>query len=213
MKSWPCAILVAGLCPLAVAAANKCTDLSGRVTFQDEPCSLSTREGQAAARKEADERRAVIEEEQAKRREAKRIADERIAKVVAQLNDNVLLERFVCIAAIRDLLPGSNPRYESLASEAGRKYGVYRSTGNARNTYGCYVTGQRILWRVESAAAIEKGRWRNDPADEVLSYSITGTTITIRTELPDRSGREKAYDALELTASVGASAPGNHQGY
>lgn len=59
----------------------------------------------------------------------------------------------------------------------------------------CRVDGDRVLWVAMdlSGPGSGPGRWRNDPEDEMITYAITGPTVTIKLRYSDGSGDEHAY--------------------
>jgi len=66
-------------------------------------------------------------------------------------------------------------------------------------TNDCRVDGDRILWRTVNAfgAGSGEGRWRDDSADEVLTYAIDGDQITITTTFPGEEPASKAYTVTD----------------
>ena len=56
----------------------------------------------------------------------------------------------------------------------------------------CRIEGQKIVWATES------GRWREHPMDEVITYAVAGTSVTIGQRYTDGSTVTKSYKAAEL---------------
>ena len=56
----------------------------------------------------------------------------------------------------------------------------------------CRIQGMKVIW------ATETGRWRDDPLDEVISYTVTPTTLTIRQKFSDGSSSAQSYTRAQL---------------
>lgn len=59
----------------------------------------------------------------------------------------------------------------------------------------CRVVGNRVTWAAVdlSGPGTGPGRWRIDPADETVTYSLVGSTVKIRISYSDGSGAEESY--------------------
>ncbi len=112
-------------------------------------------------------------------------------------------EKEICAAALELLFQtGTDRRFEKKAKEGVQDYFVFRSRKNPANSDACYVYGNRIMWRVESADGISKGRWRIHPMDEKVSYKLSGDKVTITLEHADRSATTKTYSVEQLTRDI-----------
>lgn len=112
-------------------------------------------------------------------------------------------EKEICAAALELLFQtGTDRRFEKKAKEGAQEYFVFRSRKNPANSDACYVYGNRIMWRVESAEGISKGRWRIHPMDEKVSYKLSGDKLTISLEHADSSATNKTYSVQQLTKDI-----------
>lgn len=59
----------------------------------------------------------------------------------------------------------------------------------------CRVESDRVVWAAVDLNGLGSGpgRWRTDPADEVVTYEISGPTVTIRITYSDGSGAHDSY--------------------
>ena len=108
-------------------------------------------------------------------------------------------EKEVCAAALEVLFQtGADRRFERIAKEGSQSYFVFRSRKNPLNSDACYVAGNRVMWRVESAEGINMGRWRIHPMDEKVSFTIVGDKVTITLDHADHSATTKSYSVSQL---------------
>jgi hypothetical protein len=56
----------------------------------------------------------------------------------------------------------------------------------------CRFEGQKVIW------ATKAGRWRELPVDEVITYSVTGASLTISQKFADGSTSTKSYTRAQL---------------
>ncbi|WP_137173204.1 hypothetical protein [Massilia sp. HP4] len=56
----------------------------------------------------------------------------------------------------------------------------------------CRVEGQKVVWATKS------GRWREHTLDDVITYTVTGTSLTISQKFTDGSTVVKSYSRAEL---------------
>lgn len=56
----------------------------------------------------------------------------------------------------------------------------------------CRIEGQKVIW------ATETGRWREHPLDEVITYAVTGASLTITQKFTDGSASTKSYTRAQL---------------
>jgi hypothetical protein len=99
----------------------------------------------------------------------------------------------ICRATIGAIM-GRDPKIiKADKVDAGVVYVSYirPSDGTAWNQR-CMFNGARVIW------ATETGRWRADPADEVISYAATQTTLTIQQKFTDGSMSSNSYTRAQL---------------
>ena len=96
----------------------------------------------------------------------------------------------VCRAAIA-AINGRDPAIIKVDKiEGGIAYVSYKRPDDGKKWKNrCRLEGKKVIW-----AAVDldgpgsgPGRWRNDPADEVITYSIDGDSITITQTFSDGS--------------------------
>jgi hypothetical protein len=62
--------------------------------------------------------------------------------------------------------------------------------------YKCKVEGSRVIW------GSDPGRWRTDPADEPMSYSVSGSgesaRLTVEEKYQDGSSNKETFSASDL---------------
>lgn len=66
-----------------------------------------------------------------------------------------------------------------------------RPNDGTRWAIKCRLDGSRVVWASNNPDSI--GRWRNDPADEVVTYKIDGSNLYLKQVYSDGSGEEKMY--------------------
>ena len=90
----------------------------------------------------------------------------------------------ICKAAIAELF-GHSPRIMKTAPFGGVTRVLYRRPDDGKLwTNDCKLEGDRIMWR---SVDVVPGRWRNDPADEVLTFKVTGKSVELLTTYSDGS--------------------------
>ena len=67
-----------------------------------------------------------------------------------------------------------------------------RSLDNTRWAIKCRLEGDRVIWASNNPDST--GRWRNDPADETITYSINGKKLNLTQVYSDGSGDNATYD-------------------
>lgn len=99
----------------------------------------------------------------------------------------------ICRATIGALM-GRDPKIIKVDKvDAGVVYVRYiRPTDGTTWNQRCRFNGTRVIW------ATETGRWRVDPADEVINYAATQTTLSIEQKFSDGSSSSKTYTRAEL---------------
>ena len=91
----------------------------------------------------------------------------------------------ICKAAIAELF-GHSPKIMKTAPFTGGVTRVlYRRPDDGKLwTNDCKLDGPQVMWR---SVDVIPGRWRNHPADEVLTFRVTGRTVLIQTTYSDGS--------------------------
>ena len=112
----------------------------------------------------------------------------------AQLTDAD--QRRVCRAAIADM-NGHPPATVKVVSSNGGIVRVRyaRPSDGKLWTNECRIDGRRVNWRTVEAFGPGSGfgRWRSDPMDEVLTYAIDGSDVSITTTFPGEAPATKTY--------------------
>jgi hypothetical protein len=67
-----------------------------------------------------------------------------------------------------------------------------RQSDGSLFTYKCRIEGNQILW-----GNID-GRWRNNSADSVITYSTLDGTLVVSERFPDGSSSNSIYSAIQL---------------
>lgn len=90
----------------------------------------------------------------------------------------------VCKAAIAELY-GHSPKIMKTAPFQGVTRVLYRRPDDGEIwTNDCKLQGHQIMWR---SVDVVPGRWRDHPADEVLTFKVTGHSVLIQTTYSDGS--------------------------
>ena len=112
-------------------------------------------------------------------------------------------EKEICAAAIEALMDRKSiSKYITTYSENGNKVHVFASRKNSVDKDACYISGNRVIWRVESAKGISKGRWRTSNYDEKVSFKIEGDLIKIIMTFSDNSQSTETYSLKKLSESI-----------
>lgn len=99
----------------------------------------------------------------------------------------------ICIATIATTM-GRDP---SIINVNSVKDGVvnlsyFRSKDGKHWKYRCKLDGQRAVWATDS------GRWRTDKYDSNITFSVTGSELSISEKYPDGSGGTDKYSIDKL---------------
>jgi hypothetical protein len=90
----------------------------------------------------------------------------------------------VCKAAIAELF-GHSPKIMKTAPFQGVTRVLYRRPDDGKLwTNDCKLDGAQIMWR---SVDVIPGRWRNHPADEVLTFKVVGKSVELLTTYSDGS--------------------------
>lgn len=95
----------------------------------------------------------------------------------------------ICKAGIAELF-GHSPKIMKAASISDGIVRVsYRRPDDGKLFKNdCRLQGNRIMWRgFDISPGSGPGRWRNDPADEVLTFTVTGRSVELLTTYSDGS--------------------------
>lgn len=102
----------------------------------------------------------------------------------------------VCRAAIADL-NGHQPSLMKGVREDrdGVRIRYARPSDGKVWTNDCRLVGDRVMWRTVDAfgPGSGEGRWRSDPADEGVTFSVAGDEITITTAFPGEAPGSETY--------------------
>ena len=99
----------------------------------------------------------------------------------------------ICKAGIAAIM-GRNPTSMRVTSNKSGVVSLYyiREDDGKKWSYKCRPEGQRIVW------AADPGRWRNDPADEVIEYRNAGDSIEIVQKFGDGSSSNEKFSGDSL---------------
>nr|WP_325265575.1 PH domain-containing protein [uncultured Rhizobium sp.] len=94
----------------------------------------------------------------------------------------------ICKAAVAAIM-GRDPSIISVGAEISGvlPLSYVRPDDGKQCKYRCRVEGDRIIW------ASDTGRWRTDPLDEKIFYTISSNTISISERYTDGSSNESTY--------------------
>ncbi len=71
-----------------------------------------------------------------------------------------------------------------------------RQDDNSRWGIKCKLIGNQVLWASDNPDSI--GRWRDDPMDSVVKYSISGGDLTVTETYSDGSSTKNTYPIKQL---------------
>ncbi|AIR61383.1 hypothetical protein LH23_12180 [Cedecea neteri] len=81
--------------------------------------------------------------------------------------------------------------------ESGIAYVHYfRQNDNTRWGIKCKLIGNQVMWASDNPDSI--GRWRDDPLDSVVTYSVEGKKLTITETYGDGSASKNSYPIKQL---------------
>ena len=94
----------------------------------------------------------------------------------------------ICKAAIGAMM-NRDPAIISIDSEIdGTTFLSYiRQADSTRWSQKCKLSGKFVMWGTST------GRWRDNPADEKISYEITSNSVVIRQQFSDGGVVQKSY--------------------
>jgi hypothetical protein len=93
------------------------------------------------------------------------IQKEKAQNFKSQTTDNI------CIAALKANL---NIRAKVIGrkEENGRSIVILENSENPANTYGLYISENKVFWRIERAKGINRGRWRTAKDEEQIFFEV-----------------------------------------
>lgn len=102
-------------------------------------------------------------------------------------------ESQICKGAIGAIM-GQDPETINVTkNEEGIVYLHYVRADDGSNwAYRCKLDGSKLIW------ASDTGRWRNGPADETITYKVTGSTLEIVQTFTDGSASTATYNVSQL---------------
>ena len=100
----------------------------------------------------------------------------------------------ICKAAVAAMM-GRDPKIMKIDRRDGDivHLSYIRTDDGTRWSYRCRLEGDRVIW------ASDTGRWRTDPADEKILFSINAKGVTITQAWTDGSKSTDTYPAKALT--------------
>ncbi|NJT14764.1 hypothetical protein HCW64_21810 [Escherichia coli] len=82
-------------------------------------------------------------------------------------------------------------------TESGIAYVHYiRKDDGTRWAIKCKLIGDQVMWASDNPDST--GRWRNDPADSIVRYSVSGNKLTIMEVYSDGASTSNSYPIKQL---------------
>ncbi len=102
----------------------------------------------------------------------------------------------VCKAGIAETFGQPIAIMKIVSNEAGIVRVRYnRPSDNKRWTNDCRVEGNRVIWRsVDAFPGDGPGIWRTRPADEVVTFKLSGSQVVLETTYPDNAPVTATYN-------------------
>lgn len=102
----------------------------------------------------------------------------------------------VCKAGIAETFGQPIAIMKIVSNEAGIVRVRYnRPSDNKRWTNDCRVEGNRLIWRsVDAFPGDGPGIWRTRPADEVVTFKVSGNEVVLETTYPDNEPVTATYN-------------------
>lgn len=116
-----------------------------------------------------------------------------VATAVAEQPIAPFTREQICRAAIATLM-GQRPTIVKVTGGYADVVNVvYARPGDGKKWANrCRLEGSRVMW------ASDPGRWRTDPLDEVVTFGVSGDTLTIRQRYSDGSEAAATYSPDEI---------------
>lgn len=148
------------------------------------PCALSACSGSAPQTRTEDARPSATDI-------AKADADMGVVPSKAEPSKSLTADEVasICKAGIAELF-GHSPKIMKAARQGSGiiRISYKRPDDGKLFKNDCQVQGDRIMWRgFDISPGSGPGRWRNDPADEVLTFTVTGHSVELLTTYSDGS--------------------------
>lgn len=98
----------------------------------------------------------------------------------------------VCKAAAASMFGRDHKIMKLDKIESGIAYVHYiRKDDGTRWAIKCKLIGDQVMWASDNPDST--GRWRNDPADSVVKFTVNGKNITISEQYSDGSSTDNTY--------------------
>lgn len=172
----------------ATAEAYRCI-VNGRTEYSDQPCVQSSKSTPRPATATPERQHSVAEIQAQFERE---VAEERKNKDVVAAEFAINKEH-ICKAGIATIMGRDPKTIKVLSNEGGVVLLQYRRPNDdSLWSNRCRIEGGRIMW------ASGNGRWRDDPRDEKVSFTVAADTITIKETYTDGSSTHQTFKASRL---------------
>lgn len=103
----------------------------------------------------------------------------------------------VCKAAAASMFGRDHKIMKLDKVKSGIAYVHYiRQDDKSRWGIKCKLIGDQVLWASDNADS--SGRWRDDPMDSVVKYSVSGKNLTITEAYSDGSSTKNTYPIKQL---------------
>ncbi|ROP60075.1 hypothetical protein EDF81_2903 [Enterobacter sp. BIGb0383] len=103
----------------------------------------------------------------------------------------------VCKAAAASMFDRDHKTMKLDKVESGIAYVHYiRPVDNSRWAIKCKLMGDQVMWASDNPDST--GRWRDDPADSVVRFSVEGKKLTLSEIYSDGSSTTNTYPLKEL---------------
>ena len=109
------------------------------------------------------------------------------------MDKGAFTDQQICIATIAKVM-GRNPSIIKIDSIQGDiTYLSYNRQGDATHwTYRCKLDGNKAIW------ASDPGRWRTEQYDSKITFSVSGSKLSISEKYSDGSGSLESYSINQL---------------
>jgi hypothetical protein len=97
---------------------------------------------------------------------------------------------------------GSISKYVDSYIDGNNRVYVFATRKKPADKDACYISGNQVIWRVESADGIYKGRWRTSQYDEKVYFKIEGDQLTIFVTTDGNNGATKKYSLKKLSELI-----------
>jgi len=102
-------------------------------------------------------------------------------------------DQVLCRAAVASLMGRDINTIEVTRTQANITFTAYiRPSDGSVWRNRCRVDGPRIHW------GTDVGRWRDHPLDEVVTYEVRGSKLTVRVSMSGSTGSSKVFDLQKV---------------